>query len=63
MLAIFRRLVFELGTGRAAQNAHGEQQDLELLHARIEAIGRRLALRTPEPAPERARAQSDTAVA
>ncbi|HTL85478.1 MAG TPA: hypothetical protein VL856_09860 [Acidimicrobiia bacterium] len=49
MIAIVRRLVFEFGTGRAAENARREQQDLELVHARIEAIGRRIAnTLTPE---------------
>ena len=54
MIAIVRRLVFEFGTGRATENARREQHDLELVHARIEAMGRRLAT----PAPE-----SDTAAA
>jgi hypothetical protein len=56
MIAIVRRVVFELGTGRAAENARREHQDLALVHARIEAVGRRLATTSPEP-------ESDTAAA
>ena len=55
MLALLQRLVFEIGTGRATENARRERQDIELVHARIEAIGRRLAV---VQAP-----QSDTAAA
>jgi len=49
MFAFIRRLAFELGTGRAIENARQERQDLEFVHARIEAIGRALAAPTPAP--------------
>jgi hypothetical protein len=58
MFAIVRRVVFELGTGRAAANARREHQSLELVHARIEALGRRLEVATAPADP-----QSDTAAA
>ena len=55
MFAIARRLIFELGTGRAAENARREVQQLELIEARIDALARRVPAK---PAPE-----SDTAAA
>ena len=56
MLGIVRRLVHELGTGRATDNARQERRDLELVHARIDAIGRRLLTAPADPG-------SDTAAA
>ena len=55
MFTMVRRLVFELGTGRAAENACRERQQLELINARLDALARRVA---EPPVPE-----SDTAAA
>lgn len=43
MLQIMRRLLHELGTGRALVNASHEQAQEEMLVLRIDALGRRLA--------------------
>lgn len=43
MLQLMRRMLHELGTGRALVNASHEQAHEEMLVLRIEALGRRLA--------------------
>jgi len=48
MTAFLRRLVYEIGNGRALANAHRGLQQHALVNARIEALGRRLAA-APEP--------------
>lgn len=42
MLQLMRRMMHELGTGRALVNASDEQAQEEMLLHRIDALGRRL---------------------
>jgi hypothetical protein len=52
MIKMLRRLVHEMGTGRALVNASDERAQEALMLLRVDALGRRVALASAQP-PER----------
>ena len=52
MIQLMRRLLHEIGTGRALVNASDEQAQEAMLLLRVDALGRRLAASAVAP-PER----------